>query len=271
MTAPHYLQLMLKDDELRNADLSSIKLINVIAGKLPTNALRTINGLLPNGKIYSIYGLTEVDTVSVNTQSVKSNSVGELVPETQVKIIDANGGRLGVDESGEICVKKSSGFAGYYGNREATGTVLDEEGFIRTGDIGYFDHNGLLYVTDCIKDLITCGHSRISPSAIEDVLLENLKIENVCVVGIPVDSNRELLAAVVVRSNVADHIIEQEVSDIVNEQFPEYQLSGGVYFVHSLPVTTIGKIIRRDVKLIATYFYRGQQQDVIGTNFFDFL
>lgn len=253
LTATYHWQLMLKYDGLPYADLSTVKYCNILGSKMLLETKKAINALLPNGQVVTRYGMTEIGgAIVMYYPDTGTDAVGKLVRGILVKIVDDFGRRLGIGEDGEICVKKTHMFIGYYGNQESTDAIFDAEGFIQTGDIGHFDEDGLLFIVDRKKDIIICGEVRVSPSSIEGLLLEDSRIQTACVVGIDDVMLGELPAAVIVRSNSSD-ITAEEVHDIVVSKCCDYsQLRGGVYFVESLPLTTTAKLKRRHVKMMAT-------------------
>lgn len=149
-------------------------------------------------------------------------------------------------------------FSGYYGNKAATDALYDSEGFIQTGDIGHFDKDGLLYVTDRKKDFIKYCNYMISPSEIEDFLVGCPDVASVCVVGITDRFAGDLPAAVIVRERKSA-ITEQEISEMVEKKFADSRkLRGGVYFVDALPLTASNKKQRQKAKLLATELYRAK-------------
>lgn len=127
--------------------------------------------------------------------------------------------------------------------------AFDDEGFYKTGDIGYFDSEGFLHVVDRIKDIIKYMNFQISPSDLEDIILKIPGVGQVCVAGIPTkDQSSELATAVIVKQP-GSSLSAKEVVDTVNDQVSDYKkLRGGVFFVDQLPMTPAGKVLRRSVK-----------------------
>lgn len=195
-----------------------------------------------------------------------------------MKIVDDDGNRCGVNVDGEICLKTTYKFIGYYNNREATEELFDKEGFLKTGDIGHFDEDGDLFIVDRKKDLLKYCNFQISPSEIDSYLIESPAIKSACVVGIPDPLVTDLPAAVVVRAD-GSNITEEEICNMVAgnanpstklmiahkssflfysvlDHFADYcKLRGGVYFVDSLPLTPSGKMLRRKAKEMAIEQY----------------
>lgn len=157
---------------------------------------------MPNGSVGNAYGLTELSSVATIDFPKFSgkDSVGRLLNGFELKIIDEDGNKCGIDTDGEICIKNSYKFLGYYKNEELTREVIDNEGFMLTGDIGHIDKDGYVYISGRKKDVIAY-YFKIAPVEIESFLLQSPDIQAVCVVGVPYNSIIELPAAVVVRSS----------------------------------------------------------------------
>lgn len=190
---------MLKSGLLSTVNMTSVTQFIVAGNKISSSIIEEFQSFLPNGRVLNRYGTTELGgAISTNFNDVRS--AGQLTIGNVIKIIDENGNRCGVNTNGEICTKCPFAFLGYYGNRELSQEVVDDEGFFRPGDMGHFDENGNLHITDRKKDLIL-NYERTSPSEIEDVIIILPGVEAVCVVGVNDSEFDELPAAVVVRKS----------------------------------------------------------------------
>lgn len=257
LNASHHLVLTVKSKDLERRNLSSVKIWFVGGSKVPLDACIQMNKYLPNGGINVAYGMSEFcGPIAVNIPYRETEAVGQIVSGGQIKIVDEDGVRLGIGESGEVCVKTVYKFGGYYGDPERTDALFDEEGFIKTGDVGHMDEEGLLHLTDRIKDFLKYCNYMISPTEIENVLIACPEIVSICVVGIPDTVCTDLPAAVIVRQ-AGSNITEEEVQEMVLGIFADSRkLRGGVYFVDSLPTTPSGKVLRREVKKLAIDRYK---------------
>lgn len=252
--------LVLKSGILPNADLTSLKQCSVTGTKLPLNSALTLMKYIPNGQIMNRYGLTECGGISINDPFSPRETVGRLNSGVQVKIIDEMGNRLGIGEEGEICIKTPYKFAGYLDDGQNDEIFYDSEGFLRTADIGRFDAGGFLDFIDRKRDLLFYFGCPVSPTEIETFLLRQPEIKMVCVVGVN-DTARneiEMPTAVVVRSDGANISEEAICGSVANNFVNSKHLRGGVYFVETLPTNTSGKILRRQVKQIATNLYNAK-------------
>ncbi|XP_065079269.1 uncharacterized protein LOC135702171 [Ochlerotatus camptorhynchus] len=194
--------------------------------------------------IKAVYGCSECGVVTSPMALT-----GTLTRNMTVKIVEENGRKLGPNEKGEICIKSKYRFLGYLNNKEMTANAFDAEGFYKTGDIGYFDSDGFLQVVDRIKDIIKFMNYQISPSDLEDIILQIDGVRQVCVVGVPTaDQSSDLVTAMIVLQP-GSRLTARSVVDTVNGQVGDYKrLRGGVHFVDQLPMTPAGKVLRRAVK-----------------------
>lgn len=202
---------------MKNAKLSSIKQFLVGGSTVPSDLPKQMKKYLPNGQIQPVYGMSELGgtITTITKQYSRNGSVGQVWKRLIIKIVDANGKRCGTNEKGEICIKPYFKFIGYYGNDEATKELYDDEGFIRSADIGYFDDDGFLFFVEREKDFLRYFGYRISPSEIENFLIKSPDIKFVCIVGIPDEFDYDLVAAMVIRNNGAN-LSEKDVSNMVS-------------------------------------------------------
>lgn len=208
--------LMLKHEAIGEADLTSMKNYCMSGCKVPFGLPAEFNKYFPDGETHIFMGMTETCGVyaSVRTKHCEKDTVGQLTFDVQVKIVDEDGNRCGVNVDGELCLKLRYNFLGYYNNAEATKDAFDSEGFFLTGDICHFDAEGDLYVVDRKKDMMKYCNYQITPSEIEAVLLQSPDIEAACVAGIPDLIALDLPAVAVIRKE-GSKITAQEVFDMV--------------------------------------------------------
>lgn len=213
----HVLVLALKCEKFYQTDLSSLRLIICGGSKISAETAKHIFKHLNNCRVMNGYGMTEMGgllaTADVNESY--NGTLGKLIIGVKVKICDENGQRLNQNEIGEICVQNEYEFMNYYGNQEATENSHDEEGFLKTGDIGYFNDANELFLVDRKKDMIKYCSSQVSPTEIEGLLIELPGIRSVCVVGIPDTEVGDLPAAVIVRSGYEPETTIEEIENVI--------------------------------------------------------
>jgi acyl-CoA synthetase (AMP-forming)/AMP-acid ligase II len=184
-------------------------------------------------------------------------SVGTPVPNLELKIVDEDGKDVShvPEVRGEICVRGPTVMKGYFENEEANRETFDEEGYIRSGDIGYVDSTtGLWYIVDRRKELIKVRGNQVAPPEIEGVLLSHPGIADAAVIGVkmrveggPVGYEwDERPRAYVVKKAGGGELQEEEVKEWVVARLARYKaLDGGVRFVDSIPKNASGKILKR--------------------------
>ncbi|EGC39873.1 hypothetical protein DICPUDRAFT_147305 [Dictyostelium purpureum] len=209
------------------------------------------NEPIKNLKIRQGYGLTESSAVALaDPFKYETSSSGKLLSNLISKVIDFDSGvNLDVNQIGHICIKGPNIMKGYYNNKNATDSTFDNEGFLLTGDVGYFRENGELYIVDRIKDLIKSYGYQVAPAELECILLGHPKVQEVCVIGVPSSENGEAPRAyIVLKPN--EKATKNEIYKWLNPKISHYKsLNGGVVFVDSLPKSNAGKILRRNLKL----------------------
>ncbi|XP_020290445.1 4-coumarate--CoA ligase 1-like [Pseudomyrmex gracilis] len=242
----------LKAGYIKNYSLSSLKVILVGGAILKPSVQEDLKNLLPHVDILQAYGMTEVGFVTLQNSKHKSGSSGTVVNNVQLKIVDPDTGKiLGPNQSGEVCVKSANIMNGYYNNPEETKKTIDEDGWLHTGDIGYVDEDGELFIWDRIKELMKYRGFQISPGEIEAVLSTHPAVCEVAVVGVPHEIDNDRPLAFVTKKSGAK-VTEQELIDhVANNMMDQYKLRAGVIFLESFSYTGSGKILKKDLKAMA--------------------
>jgi len=248
--APTIFVGLLAEPAFRNMDLSFIKGFFSGAAPLAANTIRDLNDLT-GAKICEVYGMTEATLIATVTPwggTMKPGSVGVPLPDTDVKIVDLETGdnELDTGEEGEIVIKGPQVMKGYYKKPEETQKVL-RDGWFYTGDIGSFDEDGYLRVVDRKKDMVIASGYNIYPVEIDNVLMEHPKILHACAVGVPHEYRGETLKAFV-RLNEGEAMTEEELVRYCKEKLAAYKVPKSVEFVDELPLSTVGKVLRRKLR-----------------------
>lgn len=149
-------------------------------------------------------------------------------------------------------IKGDQNFMGYFNNDKATKEAIDQEGFVHTGDSGYYDHNGYFFITDRIKEMIKYNGMQVVPAELESVLLSHPSIADAAVIGLPSELHGQLPHAwAVLRQGTV--CSEKEVIKWIEERVAPYKrLRGGARFVSAIPKSANGKILRRVIRNMAT-------------------
>jgi len=195
------------------------------------------------------YGLTETSSLAnVNPLwKIKVASVGPPVADTLERVVDLDSGRdLGPGETGEVLVKGPQVMRGYWHRPEDTAETLLPDGWLRTGDIGYYDEDGYLYLVDRKKEMIKYKGYQIAPAELEAVLHEHPAVADVAVIPKRDVASGEIPKAFVVRMPGAD-VTADELLTFVQSRVAPYKKVREVEFVDAIPRTLSGKILRRDL------------------------
>ena len=239
--------------QLDDYDLSALRLIHCGAATLADNIASACAERLGCAIRYG-YGLTEVSPLShaslPDASRHKPGSVGYCLPNTECKIVDyTTGAELGSDEQGEIWVRGPQVMKGYLGNPQATAEMIDPDGWLRTGDIGYCDDEGRLFVVDRLKELIKTNGRQVAPAELEALLLQHPSIADAAVIPSRDEEAGEVPKAFVVLKNEASgDKIGQEIMDFVAARVASYKRIRSIEFVSEIPKSPAGKILRRILK-----------------------
>ncbi|KAM7302402.1 4-coumarate--CoA ligase 1 [Ixodes scapularis] len=184
---------------------------------------------------------------------VTLDNSGFPVAGSKVKVIDlTSGDPLGPCQNGEILVHTPCIMKGYLGHPEATAEALSKDGWLRTGDLGYYDVEGRIHIIDRLKQMIKCMGNVVTPAELEEILMAHEAVEEAVVLGVPSSKYGEAPAAcVVVKDCFAKNLesLETELKELIADQAAVFKhLYGGIYFMNRLPKSESGKILRQDLK-----------------------
>lgn len=241
---------LLADPEFREMDLSFIKGFFSGAAPLAADTIRDLKELT-GATILELYGMTETAPVATATPwggVIKPGSVGVPVPDTDVKIVDLETGEreLPLGEQGEIAIKGPQNMMGYYKKPEETAETL-RDGWVYTGDIGFFDPDGYLSVVDRKKDMVIASGYNIYPVEVDNILFDHPAILEACVVGIPHEYRGETLKAFIVVKE-GETLSTEEVIVYCKEKLAAYKVPTEIEFLDELPKTAVGKVLRRELR-----------------------
>jgi acyl-CoA synthetase (AMP-forming)/AMP-acid ligase II len=188
-------------------------------------------------------GMTEAAPLALPEEPVVHGSVGRLVPDTEAVVVDPDSGaRLGSGRTGELWFRGPQVMRGYLGNEAATAATIDADGWLHSGDLGYFDADGNLFVVDRLKELIKSRGYQVAPAQLEAELMAHPAVADAAVVGRPDEEAGEVpVAYVVLRSAVAP----AELMAWVAERVAPYKRLVDVVVVDELPRSPTGKLLRR--------------------------
>ncbi|EES01913.1 hypothetical protein BDA96_03G422300 [Sorghum bicolor] len=249
--APPVLVAMIKSEEARRRDLSSLIVIGIGGAPLGREVAERFAAIFPNIELVQGYGLTESSgsvASTVGPDECKAyGSVGKLASHLEAKIVDPSTGEaLGPGQRGELWVRGPVVMKGYVGDDEATAATVDSEGWLKTGDLCYFNEDGFLYIVDRLKELIKYKGYQVPPAELEHILNSHPDIMDAAVIPYPDEDVGQLPMAFIVRKP-GSNLTKQQVMDFVAKQVAPYKKVRRVAFVSAIPKSPAGKILRREL------------------------
>ena len=246
---------LLKHSGFVQQSWNHLRYVMQAGGSLAPALIKRLMEVLPNSEIYIMYGATEASArlsyLPPADLSRKLGSVGKAIPNVELKIMTEDGTEAKQGEVGEVIARGSNIMRGYWNDPEETGKVIDRCGY-HTGDLGYMDEEGFLYIVGRIKEMIKVAGYRVSPKEIEEALLEHTGIHGAAVVGLPDESLGEKICAYVVRNQDGPEsgppLAEEDIIKFCRQRLPSHKVPGEVRFVSELPKSTSGKVQKQALK-----------------------
>jgi long-chain acyl-CoA synthetase len=248
---PTMYQILVSHPAGDKFDTSSLERCTISAAPVSAELYRAFTTKF-DCKMYEGYGLTEASpTVAFCRPGmpIKKGSTGIPIPGVEVKIFDAEDRELPAGDQGEIVVKGPNVMLGYYKNPEETSATL-RNGWLHTGDVGYLDEEGYLFITDRFKDMIIKGGYNIYPSEIEGYLEAHPAVGEVAVIGIPDEKYGEEIMAFIVRTP-GQQIDEGGLIEFARSRMTPYKAPSRVQFIDGLPKSLVGKVLKKELRKFA--------------------
>ena len=235
--------------EVDRYDLSSVRMAATGGGVCPAPLKKEILRLFPNAMILDAFGQTEMTPVTairvdMEEDTIQNRSVGKSIVE--VRVVDENGKDLPRGEVGEILYRSNTVMKGYYRDDEKTREVM-EDGWFRSGDLGYLDGDGEIRVADRKKECINTGGEKVFPLEVEEVLAKHAKVDDVCVIGVP-DEEWGTSVRAVIQLKKGKEAEPKKVLDFCRAELAGYKIPRSVVFVDELPRSPVGKMLREQVR-----------------------
>ncbi|KAK4256967.1 hypothetical protein QN277_006620 [Acacia crassicarpa] len=249
--SPPLIVALAKSELVKKYDLSSMRLLGCGGAPLGKEVAENFHARFPDVEVVQGYGLTESGggaTRMIGPEEAKRHgSVGRLAENMEAKIVDpVTGESLPPGQRGELWLKGPTIMKGYVRNEEATAETLDPEGWLKTGDLCYFDSDGFLYIVDRLKELIKYKAYQVPPAELEHILHTHPDIADAAVVPYPDEEAGQIPMAFVVRKP-GSNINADEVMDYVAKQVAPYKKIRRVAFINAIPKNPAGKILRREL------------------------
>lgn len=251
---PAAIQMLLQHPQCRETDFSSIDYLFYGASPIPLALIAEAAQVFRCGLV-QLYGLTEVcgavtylpaeDHVPEGNERMRS--AGKPLPGVSIEIRDEQGSRLKSRQVGEVCIHSPSRMVGYWQRSVDTAATIDEAGWLRSGDAGYLDEDGYVYIHDRVKDMIVSGGENIYPAEVENAIFGHPDVAEVAVIGVPDDRWGEAVKAIVAPKPDTQPD-GGEIIEWARERIAGYKLPKSVDFVDALPRNASGKILKRELR-----------------------
>jgi len=243
--APAMFLFMAQHPAFASTDLDSVDILVCGGAPVPENLIRIYKDR--GVKLCQGYGLTETAPFAsfLGTRWIESKlgSAGQPPLYGDIRVVDLNNRPLDHGERGEVCVRAPNVMKGYWNRPEATREAIDEQGWFHTGDVGYFDADGFLYLCDRVKDMVISGGENVYPAEVESVLYEHAAIAEVAVIGLPDEKWGEAVTAVV-RLVPGAILTLEELREFAAERLARYKLPLRLHFVTEMPRNPAGKVLK---------------------------
>jgi acyl-CoA synthetase (AMP-forming)/AMP-acid ligase II len=249
---PAVILMLTQQKNIREVDFSSLKQVFYGASPISEALLRTAVEIM-GARFTQLYGLTE--TVGAGTFLPpeahdpawgKLRSCGVPWPGAVVRVVDGQGKPVPTGEVGEIVIRSGFVMKGYWNREDATREAM-RDGFFHTGDAGYFDEDGFLFIHDRVKDMIVSGGENVYPAEVENAIFGAPGVADVAVIGVPDEKWGEAVKAIVVRKPGEDPSADSIIA-WAKERIAGYKAPKSVDFIDALPRNPSGKILRKDLR-----------------------
>ena len=251
---------LLNSDVISQVDLGSLAKAYYGASTMPRTVIEQLRQLLPHIRFWQFYGQTEMAPVasvlSPDDHEHFIESVGKPALHVQTEIMDENGTILPLGRIGEIVHRSCHLTLGYDQNIEKTNESFSN-GWFHSGDLGYFNEHGYLYVVDRIKDMVKTGGENVSTREVEEVIYTLEGIKEVAVIGLPHDHWIEEVVAVIIKHEHAE-LDENKILQHCRARLSSYKAPKKVFFRTELPKNASGKILKRELK----NYYKNMQNAI---------
>jgi acyl-CoA synthetase (AMP-forming)/AMP-acid ligase II len=250
---PAAMQFLVRHPRAKGADFSCIREMGYGASPIPLALLRECMEVMGCGFV-QFYGMTETTGTIVALPpedhtpegSPRMRAAGKPLPFVELRVVDANGDDLPVGQVGEIVTRSPANMLGYWNRPEETARTI-RQGWLHTGDAGYLDADGYVYIHDRVKDMIISGGENVYPAEVESALSDHPAIAEVAVIGVPDAKWGEAVKAMVVLRPDAE-LTEEALIAWARTRIAGFKTPRSVSFVDSLPRNASGKLLKRELR-----------------------
>jgi acyl-CoA synthetase (AMP-forming)/AMP-acid ligase II len=252
LLVPTMIQLLVDHPEVADHDLSSMQHIAYGASPISDAVLERARKVFPTASFIQAYGMTELSPVTTlllaaeHDDPVLRRGAGRAVPHAEVRIVDPDDNEVPRGTVGEIVARGDHVMLGYWQRPQETAEAL-RGGWMHTGDGGYMNENGYIFVVDRIKDMIITGGENVYSAEVENALAKHPAVATCAVIGVPDEKWGERVHAVVVLQQESE-VTPGELTDFCRQSIANYKVPRTVAFVEALPMSGAGKILKRELR-----------------------
>jgi acyl-CoA synthetase (AMP-forming)/AMP-acid ligase II len=264
MLVPTMLKWIVDSPDFQNYDLSSLSVITYGAAPMPFEVIKKAIELMPHVQFINGYGQTESastlttlgpeDHRITGTEEEKQKkwkrlqcSIGKPLSDVEIRIVDEDGKILPANTAGEIHARGPRIMTGYWDDAQKTAQTMTSDGWLRTGDLGYVDEEGYVYLTGRADDLIIRGGENIAPAELEETIIDHPKIAEVCVIAVPDEEfGQQPLACCVLREG--EVCTPEEVMEFCRQRIASFKRPRSVVFIDEVPRNPMGKVLRKRLR-----------------------
>ena len=259
MMVPTMLKMLMDHPEFEKFDLSSLEVITYGAAPMPLEVIKRAISKFPGAFFINAFGQTETAATitmlppedhilegseeEIEKKLNRLTSIGKPLSDVEVRIVNEGGGEVDVGETGEIVAQGPRLMKGYWNQQEATAEAL-RGGWLYTGDLGYFDEDGYIFLSGRAKDFIKRAGEMVSPEEVEQVLHSHPFIDEAAIIGVPDVDWGERVRAIVV-AKIGATIDEEEVMAYCKDRMASFKKPESVVVVEELPRNPLGKVLKR--------------------------
>ena len=259
MMVPTMLKQLLDHPDFHQHNLSSLEVITYGAAPMPVEVIKRAIEALPGTRFINAFGQTETASTitmlppedhvldgspeEVERKLKRLSSIGRPLDDVEVRIVGEDGSDVALGEVGEIVARGERLMKGYWGNESATRETV-RNGWLYTGDLGYSDEDGYIYLSGRAKDFIKRGGEMVAPEEVEQVLHSHPAVEEAAIIGIPDPDWGERVRAVVVLKG-GQQVTEQELIEYCHQRLASFKRPESVVFIAELPRNPLGKVLKR--------------------------
>lgn len=248
---PTMFVAVLNHPEAGKVDLTSLKWCNSGGAPLPLEVQRSFEKLT-GCRLAEGWGMTETSptgTFTPVTNEPRAGSCGVPSPGISIKFLDTsdNTTYVALGQTGELCIKGPNVMKGYWKKPDATADVMTADGFMRTGDVGYMDEDGYVYIVDRTKDMLLCGGFNVYPRVLEEAVYQHPSVAEVAVIGIPDEYRGQSPKAFITLKAGAAPFTLKELQAFLKDKLGKHEMIHALDIRGELPKTAVGKISKKDL------------------------